>query len=608
MSEDFEPRALVRSYTIEIAKKVSVSGPVATTLQQVVAEEVQSEPHVLNVRKGEKASSGSHGTAEIEQTTKDDMRQAARELDKTWRQFQNSLESKDAISNIPTPSFATLRNVLTDLETSWTKKSRSPLKERLIRHYRRCCKSIDGHKYMLDILPTGSEYFSVFTGVIITIVHATANYEKVGQVLIKALADIGEKVALLIGELYVKIFEFLKEAMAWFSQKTLKRVLKSLNDNVVGGFEENLDAISDVVEKMEDTARTDDYERLHRIEATMETTKEEHDQHFAQIIRRQEKTSLYEESTSTMQHRLVVNVDQLLLNAAKSQRMLEQFMRVSPQPVVQHVGSRLLAIAPDQHSDAQDDLVYAGEADVSPAFLSLDTVLDNSKSLEDFFDRAHIRFNLDTLNMRLPANATSRLREWILSEKSNILSFAGSDPYSATNEIGSLSLVAASMIEMADTTKVPVVSWFVRVKRSDYLRDRRNKYQEELRSMVYGFIRQLIEWFPPQIGTNIDLTKERFAELDGTIESLPRSLQVLQDCFSLAPKLLYCVIDGLHWLDDPACKDTLDMFVSILRSLTLNNDQPKTMMKVLFTSAGPSRCLLRSKIPRGKQLILDDLP
>ena len=62
--------------------------------------------------------------------------------------------------------------------------------------------------------------------------------------------------------------------------------------------------------------------------------------------------------------------------------------------------------------------------------------------------------------------------------------------------------------------------------------------------LVYSVITQFIWLLPENFSTDKDFGFELFNSLDRSREKLPRALCLMEDLFTLAPRLLIVVIDG----------------------------------------------------------------
>lgn len=74
-----------------------------------------------------------------------------------------------------------------------------------------------------------------------------------------------------------------------------------------------------------------------------------------------------------------------------------------------------------------------------------------------------------------------------------------------------------------------------------------------------------------------------FLELDGTLETWSQAIALFRDVLRTLSGIVFCVIDGLHWLDARSTDIPLAQLVHVLR---------KDGLRVVFTTSGRSGCLL----------------
>ncbi len=63
------------------------------------------------------------------------------------------------------------------------------------------------------------------------------------------------------------------------------------------------------------------------------------------------------------------------------------------------------------------------------------------------------------------------------------------------------------------------------------------------------------------------------------------------------PARIFCVIDGMHWIDDGSAQNWMERLVQVLRS---------TQLRILLTTTGRCFCL-REEIPLEEALEIDGL-
>jgi hypothetical protein len=164
-----------------------------------------------------------------------------------------------------------------------------------------------------------------------------------------------------------------------------------------------------------------------------------------------------------------------------------------------------------------------------------------------------------------------------------------------------MTIVAAMCVDFANKAKLPVISYFCQLSRDKSLRPGNTRESQELVALTYSLIRQLIERLPAQLECESDFGGERFSRLDGTLKTWNDAVEALNDLLQFTPTILYCIIDGFQWLDDPSTDKFLKELVKVFRGAALPSSN---CFKVLITTTGRSRSLLGELSPT--ELILAD--
>ena len=178
-----------------------------------------------------------------------------------------------------------------------------------------------------------------------------------------------------------------------------------------------------------------------------------------------------------------------------------------------------------------------------------------------------------------------------MTTQSQFLCIVG--PHQAMGE-SMTTLIAAKYAASAAKANIPVVSFVCKLSRSKDLNDRTPE-AEGLISLVYGLIRQLINLLPLVFESKKQLDLETFERLDGTLKTWPLAIAVLKALLDSSPSVLLCVIDGFELLEDPSTQKYLVNLIDALCGHNGNSDDRKSTkrtLKILFTTAGRSRCLL----------------
>jgi len=137
--------------------------------------------------------------------------------------------------------------------------------------------------------------------------------------------------------------------------------------------------------------------------------------------------------------------------------------------------------------------------------------------------------------------------------------------------------------------------------------------EQGLIALTYSVIRQLIDWLPPVVDSDavLDLSAERFRQLDGTLTSWKAALSLVDTLLQSAPPLLVFIIDGLDTIHDTSTDGAIRELVRVLLTHTrrqpqggLNGQGPTLLLKVLFTVIGRPSALVETMSEH--QLVLSD--
>lgn len=157
-------------------------------------------------------------------------------------------------------------------------------------------------------------------------------------------------------------------------------------------------------------------------------------------------------------------------------------------------------------------------------------------------------------------------------------------------------LISACIIERARQAGFPVAFYFGQPN-NDFHPD--DHEEEDVRDnglirMIYSLIAQILEFIPQRFHSGLDFSGSRFSYLDGTTTSLTEAICVLKNLMTVAPHMLFCIVDGLQLLEgdvDGSKAAFLKQCVEILQGLGMSEARkPRTF----FTIHGRSDALAQS--------------
>ena len=200
---------------------------------------------------------------------------------------------------------------------------------------------------------------------------------------------------------------------------------------------------------------------------------------------------------------------------------------------------------------------------------------------------------------------SGRLRNWTLATESQILSIEGPGSAMHSLEPGPISKLAANIVALTEMAKLPVISYFCELERNPQLVQGETRQSKELVAMLYSVIRQTIELLPATFEGPRNFGQTRFMRLDGTSSTWTEAMAILKDLSQYAPPVCYYVIDGIQWLDDRSTSESLHEFVGMLQHRSAQSPAWPGVRKILLTTSGPSRCVLRL-LSRKEHIHLDE--
>ncbi|KAI0487790.1 hypothetical protein F4859DRAFT_525824 [Xylaria cf. heliscus] len=537
-----------------------------------------------------------------------------------WPSFLSSCSSADRLDVTRSePTMEGVIDLVKEITATSQAKNENSRRGKAIKYFHKFCRTIDAHKSILEIIPEGSEYVSVFAGTLNVIIQASVNHERISEGLSEALCTISEHVAecktelemyhtqdmmQLIADFYAHIFVFLSDVMGWITEKKRKRLLDSFNEKFFQKFEQQIGMIKKRSERIRNFAAQCSRAEQRLARVTIEELAQDvrlgltgQKRHEAEVVYHAERIEkeLYEGRKERQQLREDGRNYKLLadgiINMLEDKAVVwvgdSRFMGINQR--VSMTGAYPTGFTSQLLGNAGD--YPSMESPLLTDWTSEDILL-NSKNLEDFFHRDRVRLEDDRFGpTAMSADAIRRLSEWMKSLKSLFLWIEG--PGMSGDDIDSpITILANRVIQLAEEARIPTISYCCELRRGEPLRAGNDSREAQASvSLIYALIRQMIELLLPTFRAEVDLSEVRFHVLDGCILSWSESVRVFRDLLPLMPDKILCVIDGLHWIDSGTTDRCLEELIQALRG---------TKLKVLFTTTGRSACLR-------EQLYIDEI-
>ena len=102
------------------------------------------------------------------------LREKAVLLSHVWKVFRTTLpKDEQEVLEGEVPNVNGLIGMIESTSKSWQGKRMASKSGRFMKHFTGFCGTLDAHSYMLEVLPGGNEYVSLFTGVLKSVVNVS---------------------------------------------------------------------------------------------------------------------------------------------------------------------------------------------------------------------------------------------------------------------------------------------------------------------------------------------------------------------------------------------------------------------------------------------------
>ncbi|OKL62445.1 hypothetical protein UA08_02574 [Talaromyces atroroseus] len=558
------------------------------------------------------------------QTTRMKLEVETRQLQRSWREFHESLRYQDHHQQQRPPQPDDLVREIAEEIQYWSSHRQRVLFRKAIKWAQKCLDTMDAHAVLMQTLPD-SKYCDLFFGVVYSIVKAVKEQYRVAEAFLKFLARINHAVASavsmecsteLAAALYGQIFLFLGEFLRDYVAKARCRLLYSHNEDFKSNFKNLVASVENLALMRLESACVDS-------SCANNHTLVDHAHHFEKIGLEGAARKHASQTTTLLQ--LIWNMQQQkILNqklAVDQARILDEFLASLQAQVHQtNDGECHLSGTSVIHPQIREPT----SSEITPKRRLVKSILQHDSSpLQDFFDNNEqiYPFGPDQ-PLEISAPIATALFDWAQTNPSPPLAIAGSAGLPSR-----LTLVSACYIFVARKHNIPVISHFC-------ASSPRASKKDGLIALIYSLIRQLIELAPPMLNcdSNCDLSGERFRRLDGTIGSLADALSILDTLLHYKPPVLFCVIDSLDVLvvdynnnnnnntnnnnnhisdqedqTEQYVKSLVSMLAShtqITTTITTATQQSSTssssgLIKVLFTTTGPCNAIQCTLVGQG---------
>ena len=164
--------------------------------------------------------------------------------------------------------------------------------------------------------------------------------------------------------------------------------------------------------------------------------------------------------------------------------------------------------------------------------------------------------------------------------------------------------LAAHIVKLAKGSGMPCIQFFCEGHPGSITRLNVMDAPRRFVSPLYSVDSQFTLFAPESFAGDYDYCGE-LSQMNGTLESVSRALEMIRRLLGLAPRLVLCVIDALQRLDQPAVRVYIEELLTILQGFSGNK-----VFKLLLTTRGffPAGAklnatdrLVYSRLPRKQQ-------
>ncbi|OJD40344.1 phytanoyl-dioxygenase family protein [Diplodia corticola] len=600
-TNDIQAHSLVRRFTEEKLKPEKDREPLAESLVNRVEAEKGLERLGLvlfpDVATGPKTGPPPPSIDVFEEVVQ--LQDVSERLEKSWLDFQATLSRKEPShqNKHPKPDIGVLA-ALVRVAREKREKNQQTTGGKAKALFVRVVQSMNEHKYLFNLLPSGDRYVSILTGTLTVVVKATTTYQETMSIIDEGLEEISDQVRDLyvatrlsprnatirrhMASFYCSLFEFLALLMKkWYSPGWFKRALKSFGTS----FRDNVKSVvADLKRYTEKVAR----EELSILVEQSNNLGE----NMGLFLERQAKQTLFMQQMMVQAERREKLESLRAQQAEERLRMLERRignMQLDVAPPTPQIPGNSVASQASVITDP-DSLRIEGSAAPKSVSWTARSIRSNAAILAFLSQESTIsRLSEEAHSIFVDQSILLRLQEWVYKRSSEALWIQAtlSDVEPTPNTLN-----AVFMLASLRSFEIPVLAWFCTY-------DSSASWTEEFIKLVYSLIHQAALLVPEHLTSEdaddaVDLSEERFDCLTGELRTLPDALALLENLLSLGPSLMFVIISGWQLLErreDPELQGYLRQFLDMICRIAEKADSLSRILKVGFFTDGWSESL-----------------
>lgn len=365
-----------------------------------------------------------------------------------------------------------------------------------------------------------------------------------------------------VAKLYVVVFQFLVAIMTKWSKSSISRLLRSFDSEFFKDeIEEKKTKIRDLERRLDRQASLAVQRSIKeaptqdQIANIIATAQAKFDANFWQKAERYQR-GLGEAMVKTLQEQY--------LSALWTQREELDRHRNSPLP-------QMISRQPSSTPEASKDTRIALEQ----------IQLEASRFVDQYTPQSHVAILIEQAqDLNVNIEIFDRIKRWNASPVSQILWIQGPFQVSIPSRY---TLLSAYVVATAQRAGIPLVYYFC-------------DPSTDAIDLIYYIIGQLMQTAAGEVPSELAITPARFGHLDGTAESLRDAISLIRDLLTLAPYILFAVIDGLQMIDTASNRAILAELINTLRFAgSQRSARSFQVFKVLITTDGFTEVLTSFK-------------
>ncbi|KAL8734031.1 MAG: hypothetical protein Q9166_001792 [cf. Caloplaca sp. 2 TL-2023] len=502
------------------------------------------------------------------------------ELAKSYKAFQKCLP-KGHVSRIEDgpPRFKAVYEAVATADSAWKKNRERTNVGRMKTLFGKVCGSLENHRTLFAVIPSGDKYISLVAGSISAIVKATVNHDKIAEAVSTALDDLSDdarywretlevyrghaRIREYIARLYVVIFKFLVNIMTKWMKSSVTRFMRSFES----------DFLKDEIEAKKSEIR--DLERKFEREGSLATQKI-----MTHAPTKEDIAAIVSESQARFQLEWLLEIEQLKRDLGQTMKhtLQDEFL------------SSLWTQRNEIYSDPslpiprlrEASMVSGAHGHPAASYLKRQILLTARRRLQQNSQQEHVSTLVaQSQDLSVHIEIFDRIQRWNAASGPQLLWIQG--PFQAPIP-SRYTILNTYVLATAQRASVPALSYFC---------DR----DTDMVQMIYSLILQIIELIPDDFHSDLDFTSARFEMLDGTDESLTDAIDLLKDLLAVGPYLVFMLIDGLQRLDRATNAGPMDKLLEVLCSVGRGECRSiSRTVKVLLTTDGIVEALMSLRL------------